>query len=670
MSSLINMLNEIEENAQAKPAEESTTFSGNEFDYWDPELEPLPVRRPKRSILGRAAGWSLVALLLTGSGLALEQAGPTLISDSTIFGTSNASEMSQQKGTVSITSTPASAGVLIQDAFIGITPLNFDWPAGSYRLVLKLNGFHDVVTLLNVEAGRSQDLDLSLFPHALNEPAPGPVKQMITQPIPKLEPDQSIRPKISKKGAVKKVEKVTVQTKKAPISTVDRAALDYIRGGNLISSTEMDGSAGKPVNEFGFKYTIQIGAFLDQESAMALAVSWKKRGYDAYILELWGVKDPSRLWQSVRIGHLNDLEKAQAAAKALRVYENTDCYLASWNSFAPPPELEDEKPQPIIDKDEPVKSSVTQLSSPEIVGDDLGQQVEEPPQKWLDTPKALQDDLPEPVAYPSSAFAVTAFDDQPEPAAVKPSLPPHSAWSSDRGEGDWRIDAMPDSNPEPGVAEFKMAKVEKPSLTPPSALEKPEVRSSVVPSPVVVKSPVDKPVAVAAPTMAPSQDEMTNSHTIESLFQESGMFRERGEMDQAIDRLEKILSMDASHGRARRRLARIHVEMGQVAKALELLQAAVSGRNAAQLSGEDPNLAAFLAALYQREEKHWQAIDLYENLLVRYPEKGIWQMGLAISLERQSETADALRAYRSALNSGELSDKLQDFVKKRIKELQ
>ena len=129
------------------------------------------------------------------------------------------------------------------------------------------------------------------------------------------------------------------------------------------------------------------------------------------------------------------------------------------------------------------------------------------------------------------------------------------------------------------------------------------------------------------------------------------------------------MSLDAEHGRGRRRLARIYVESGKTNKALDLLQGGISGRSAAQLSKEDPNLAAFLAALYQRDEDHWQAIDLYENLLRLYPKKGVWQMGLAISLERVGEPADALRAYTTALNSGDLNRKLRSFVNGRIQEL-
>jgi tetratricopeptide (TPR) repeat protein len=185
---------------------------------------------------------------------------------------------------------------------------------------------------------------------------------------------------------------------------------------------------------------------------------------------------------------------------------------------------------------------------------------------------------------------------------------------------------------------------------------------------------------VSAPPAAPEKRSMTavkkstmtdynSGSKQEKLFIEAGRLRDQGKLAPAIDLLKQLLLKDSNHGRARRRLARIYVEQGKVAQSLELLREGVFGRSSVQLAKEEPNLAAFLAALYQRESDHWQAIDLYENLLRLYPDKGVWRMGLAISLERVNEPDDALRAYTLALDSEDLSNKLRTFINKRIRKL-
>ncbi|MBF0273402.1 MAG: tetratricopeptide repeat protein, partial [Magnetococcales bacterium] len=156
---------------------------------------------------------------------------------------------------------------------------------------------------------------------------------------------------------------------------------------------------------------------------------------------------------------------------------------------------------------------------------------------------------------------------------------------------------------------------------------------------------------------------------VERTYQQALEKKDAGDREGEEALLQQVIKSDPGHKGAVRRMARIMVETNRGDKALEMLRQAAGGRGDTSLADEDPNLAAFLAALYQRREEHWQAIDLYEALLKKYPNKGLWQMGMAISLEKVEENNEAMRAYKKALASGDLNHKLQSFVRKRIEKL-
>ena len=111
------------------------------------------------------------------------------------------------------------------------------------------------------------------------------------------------------------------------------------------------------------------------------------------------------------------------------------------------------------------------------------------------------------------------------------------------------------------------------------------------------------------------------------------------------------------------------MESKRTEEGFRLLQEAVRGRSNTVLVADDPNLAAFLAALHQRQGEHEQAIGLYQTLLQQHPNKGIWQMGLAISLEKKGEIPQALAAYRASLADESLSARLRQFIQTRLDHL-
>ena len=81
---------------------------------------------------------------------------------------------------------------------------------------------------------------------------------------------------------------------------------------------------------------------------------------------------------------------------------------------------------------------------------------------------------------------------------------------------------------------------------------------------------------------------------------------------------------------------------------------------------EEPDYFAFLAALYQKAQRHDDAINTYHEVLQIKPEKGVWWMGLAISLEAVDKYGEALEAYRRASRGNGMSQDLKKYVHSKI----
>ncbi|MBF0190847.1 MAG: PEGA domain-containing protein [Magnetococcales bacterium] len=872
-----------------------------------------PASVPRRSSWSAWAGWGVAAVVVLFAGPVIVEkwyvkgnATPVAsLADTRIV----TGAVSARLGTIHAVSEPPGAGVLLDGRFVGVTPLRFQWDSGAVTLTLKKHGFQDLSAPVLVDVAQEVDFRVTLQPETLPVVATSPkatppaaVTPAVAagvEPVPPvsiptlpaasrvvsasgiaamsagadLETDTPLKlagvirhppeirlAEVAKSGEPAKEENKSPKTPKTPKPSKAQAregdvpvqdVREMAKDPELASLLRQADAAVSASDQLNFAYAIQISAFLDRDSAIRNAALWRKRGYDAYVLELWGVKDPTRLWQSVRVGRFNDLAKARLALEALRRQEKiSSFYVARSDSFTPPegvaptqaakiipivgpdpvaqgvgraavasavavtdgfpaavPGGEDKSHQagewsasesartgkgaaesvsavatpaplpilaPTLRKSEP-KPEVKPESKPEVnawskaeVNPELKPEFKAEPKpefkaepkpefKAEPKPEFKAEPKPEFKAEPKPEFKAELKPEfkaelKPEPKAEvkaepKPAFKPEpTSWSKAEVKpeskpsvpaGEVRSEVSAMAGPVPTRAEFeaeypplsagrtdssvergraavveesmnadrvmgarKIAALQsgvvgvqtaKDVLPEASAWSESEFRASrQTEGKSSVPAATEQKVAAVAPVGSDSRSGTEKPRAVtpaadgrrdlgkvvadqagwvERTYQQSVEKKDGGDREGEEALLQQVIKADPGHKGAVRRMARIMVETNRGDKALELLRQAAGGRGDSSLADEDPNLAAFLAALYQRREEHWQAIDLYEALLKKYPNKGLWQMGMAISLEKVEENNEAMRAYKKALASGDLNHKLQSFVRKRIEKL-
>ena len=163
---------------------------------------------------------------------------------------------------------------------------------------------------------------------------------------------------------------------------------------------------------------------------------------------------------------------------------------------------------------------------------------------------------------------------------------------------------------------------------------------------------------------------------------------------QAERSLREALLMESGHIKARELLSGIYIKQGRWVEASELLREGLGyspehltfsklyARALMQLNQDvqaiavlkryapavksDPNYFAILAALYQRQEQHNQAAEIYAILVGIEPSNGVWWVGLGISLEALGRNQDAAQAYSHASKTGNLHSKVARFTNNRL----
>jgi MSHA biogenesis protein MshN len=135
-------------------------------------------------------------------------------------------------------------------------------------------------------------------------------------------------------------------------------------------------------------------------------------------------------------------------------------------------------------------------------------------------------------------------------------------------------------------------------------------------------------------------------------------------MDEAAAVLQDGLALDPSNTGFVVLLARVMVERNDVNGALALLQ------KHAQTGDSNAEYHAFAAALYQRLDRHGDAVAEYQAALRLAPNAGVWWIGLGLSQQALNRPKDAVDAFQRAKASGTLAPELAEFTDRRLKLLQ
>ena len=133
--------------------------------------------------------------------------------------------------------------------------------------------------------------------------------------------------------------------------------------------------------------------------------------------------------------------------------------------------------------------------------------------------------------------------------------------------------------------------------------------------------------------------------------------------DEAAIIIDQGLALDPKQTRLALLGARVRVELGDVQGALVLLE------RVPDTAAQDANFRAFRAALYQRLNRHAEAVADYSVALRASPKAGTWWTGMGISQQALNRRADALESYRQAQAVGNLGPELGPFVEQRIRQL-
>jgi MSHA biogenesis protein MshN len=141
-----------------------------------------------------------------------------------------------------------------------------------------------------------------------------------------------------------------------------------------------------------------------------------------------------------------------------------------------------------------------------------------------------------------------------------------------------------------------------------------------------------------------------------------GLLVEAGRSDDAIRELQLGLARDPRQPALAMLLARLQIEHG--GSGIETLVRSLP--YAGTGTAESAEYHGFLAGALQRQQRHREAVEQYQQALRAAPGNGVWWMGLGISLQADKRNADALDAYQRARASGALNADLQSFVERRI----
>lgn len=142
---------------------------------------------------------------------------------------------------------------------------------------------------------------------------------------------------------------------------------------------------------------------------------------------------------------------------------------------------------------------------------------------------------------------------------------------------------------------------------------------------------------------------------------QAGLLIGQGRQDEAFALLKEGLALAPAQPQLALMLARLHAERQDWATAADTLKAAGAQAGDAEFQG-------FYAAILQRAGRHGDAVERYGLALRLAPNRGVWWMGLAISLEEIGQADAARTAFQRAKAIG-LPEGASGYVDARLKQL-
>jgi len=183
----------------------------------------------------------------------------------------------------------------------------------------------------------------------------------------------------------------------------------------------------------------------------------------------------------------------------------------------------------------------------------------------------------------------------------------------------------------------------------------------------------------------------------EQLFQKAYVLYQQGNISESLKKLNMSLNQDAGHINARSTLALILSEQDNIELAYSVLNEGLiqypdniewikmysrlllnEGKYLDAITILEKHQPEFVmnteyyalqAAVQQKLGAFEESAKVYRNLLQVNPLKGVWWMGLGISLESLKRYNDALYAYQKAFNNASVAKESREFLSHRINRL-
>jgi len=141
---------------------------------------------------------------------------------------------------------------------------------------------------------------------------------------------------------------------------------------------------------------------------------------------------------------------------------------------------------------------------------------------------------------------------------------------------------------------------------------------------------------------------------------QAGIYIKAGRYVEASQLLKQGVALNAGHSMFRKLYARVLLEQDALDPAVTMLERSLPKMN------QDVDYYALLAALYQRQGRHENAVALYQNMLKQNAMVGIWWIGMGISLEKLGDSQTARQAYKKARASGTLAAQMVQYTDNRL----